>query len=147
MSIIGSILGGGLLEGASKIIGVLKLSPEKRAEFEAAALASQAELRKLELDLEAKAQDVLAREFEAAGANIRAETTSSDRFTSRARPSFLYIVNFIFLWNYVVAPLTGRVPLDLPEPLFWLFGSVLLGYIGGRSWEKVTLNTLSTSAK
>ena len=74
-----------------------------------------------------------------AGENIRAETMSGDKFTSRARPLFLYICNFILLWNYVVVPLLGRTPIEFPEPMFWLFGSVMLGYVGARTWEKAQL--------
>ena len=50
----------------------------------------------------------------------------------------MYIVEFILLWNYVAVPLFKQMPVVLPEPLFWLFGSAVLGYTGARSWEKIS---------
>jgi hypothetical protein len=127
---LGSILGSGVGEAVSKIARVFKADPTVIAE-------NQAELKKIEYELQGKLQDAVSREIEAASSNIRAEAGSGDKFTSRARPTFLYICNAVIGWNYIIAPLFGRQPLDLPEPLFWLFGSVMLGYTGARSWEKV----------
>jgi hypothetical protein len=52
----------------------------------------------------------------------------------------MYIVEAILLCNYIIFPLINRTPLALPEPLFWLFGSAVLGYTGARSWEKIGLS-------
>jgi hypothetical protein len=81
----------------------------------------------------------MSREVEAASANIRAEATTGDKFTSRARPSFIYVMLVILVANYIVFPLGGKTPLNFPDALFWLFGSCMLGYTGARSWEKVTV--------
>lgn len=126
---IGSILGGTLGETIAKVARVFKADPTVIAE-------NEAELKKIEYELQGKLQDAVTREVEAASANIRAEASSGDKYTSRARPTFLYVVNFIILWNYAIAPLFGREMLELPEALFWLFGSAILGYTGARSWEK-----------
>lgn len=131
------ILGGSLLGGIKEIIGQFKLSPEKKAELEATFEAHKHELAMKQAELEARLAEYQAREIEAAGANIRAEAQSGDKYTSRARPTFLYVVNVILVWNYIVVPLFKQQPLALPEPLFWLFGSVMLGYTGARTWEKV----------
>jgi hypothetical protein len=89
--------------------------------------------------IEAQAQDaIITREVEAASANIRAEATNGDKFTSRARPLFLYVCNVILVWNYIIVPTRGLTPVAFPDPLFWLFGSVMLGYVGARSWEKIS---------
>ena len=121
-----------------KCVGTFKLSPEKAAEMQMLKETHAADLAKLQLQMEAQAQDAITREVEAAGANIRAEATNGDKFTSRARPLFLYVCNTIILCNYLVLPLMGRPSLNFPEPLFWLFGSVMLGYVGARSWEKIS---------
>ena len=129
------LLGGDIGDVFSKVVGTFKLSPEKAAELESLKETHAADLAKLQLQIESNAQDALTKEVEAASANIRAEAQTGDKYTSRARPTFLYICNLIVFWNYLVVPLMGRKPVDFPEPLFWLFGSVMLGYVGARSWS------------
>ena len=126
---LGSILGSTLGDTFAKIVGVFKADPT-------VVIEKKAELEKIQLELQGKLQDALTSEIQAASANIRADATSGDRFTQRARPSFMYIVEVILVCNYILFPLLSRPPLDLPEPLFWLFGSAILGYTGARSWEK-----------
>jgi hypothetical protein len=94
------------------------------------------ELVKMQLEMEMAEQEAITKEIETASANIRAEAMSGDKYTSRARPSFIYMMLAIMICNYVVFPIIGRAMLEFPEPLFWLFGSVMLGYTGARSWEK-----------
>lgn len=82
---------------------------------------------------------------------IIAEAQSSDPWTSRARPSFLYVVYVLLLWSIPMGVLTIFRPeaaaafttgfktwmLAIPEPVLTLFGVVMTGYVAGRSWEKV----------
>lgn len=82
---------------------------------------------------------------------IIAEAQSSDPWTSRARPSFLYVVYVLLLWSIPMGVLTIFKPeaaasftagfqawmLAIPEPVLTLFGVVMTGYVAGRSWEKV----------
>lgn len=82
---------------------------------------------------------------------IIAEAQSSDPWTSRARPSFLYAVYVLLLWSIPMGVLTIFRPeaaaafttgfkawmLAIPEPVLTLFGVVMTGYVAGRSWEKV----------
>lgn len=82
---------------------------------------------------------------------ILAEANSSDKWTSRARPSFLYVVYILILASIpmgVVYAINPHAAADvtagfrawlsaIPESYLQLFGAVMLGYIGGRSWEKV----------
>jgi len=133
---IGSILGGGLGKLFKDVVGTFKLSPEKKAEFEAVVAAHAHELAVKQAELEGKLAESVSREIEAASANIRAEAGSGDKYTSRARPSFLYVMLAIFVCNYIAFPLLNRLPLTFPEALFWLFGSCMLGYTGARTWEK-----------
>ena len=127
---IHDILGGSILDGVSKIIGLFKVDPT-------VALEKQTELEKIRLDMEAKIQEGVTKEIEAASANIRAEAQSGDKYTSRSRPSFIYVMLAIFVCNYIIFPVLSRPPLTFPEPLFWLFGSCMLGYTGARTWEKI----------
>ena len=81
---------------------------------------------------------------------IVAEAGSSDPWTSRARPSFLYVMYAIILWA-VPMGLVGALSPDtaraigqsmtaylngLPEPLYALFGTGYLGYAVMRQWGK-----------
>jgi hypothetical protein len=137
MPLLETIIGGNVGDLFQKIVGTFKLSPEKAAEMQELREQHAVDLQKIQLDLQAKADDALSREIEAASANIRAEATTGDKYTSRARPSFLYIMMGILLANYVLFPLLHRMPLEFPDALFWLFGSCMLGYTGARTWEKV----------
>lgn len=131
MALIDTLLTGGLGQLIKDIIGSFKLSPEAKMEFEKELAAHEFELKKIDAELESKLS-------EHAAANIQAEEKSGDKYTARARPTFMYIVEFILLWNYVAVPLFKQMPVVLPEPLFWLFGSAVLGYTGARSWEKIS---------
>lgn len=81
---------------------------------------------------------------------IIAEASSADPWTSRARPSFLYVVYILLLWSIPMGVLfvfnpeaAGRFTLGfkgwldaIPEPILVLFGTVMTGYVAGRTWEK-----------
>jgi len=82
---------------------------------------------------------------------IVAEAQSSDPWTSRARPSFLYVMYVMLLWALpmgVIAAFRPEAARDiahgmnaylngLPEPLFALFGTGYLGYTAARQWGKI----------
>ena len=82
---------------------------------------------------------------------IIAEAQSADPWTSRARPFFLYVVYILLLWSIPMGVLTVFAPEraaaftigfkawmeSIPEPVLVLFGTVMTGYVIGRSWEKV----------
>ena len=82
---------------------------------------------------------------------IIAEAESKDPWTSRARPSFLYVMYALILWalpmgmlaafNPGAAQAIGKGMTDylaaLPEPLYALFGTGYLGYTVVRQWGKV----------
>lgn len=82
---------------------------------------------------------------------IVAEARSPDPWTSRARPSFLYVMYAMILWALPMGILAAFNPLaakdiatgmnnylnGLPEPLFALFGTGYLGYTAARQWGKV----------
>ena len=126
-----------LIEIGAKLID--KLIPDK----EAAA--------KAKLDLIALEQQGQLEELRTRMSAILAEAQSDDPWTSRARPSFLYVVYFLILFSLPMGFLSAISPETatqvsagfsqwlsaLPESLTDLFTFVMLGYIGGRSWEKV----------
>jgi hypothetical protein len=126
-----------LLEVGGKIIDKLIPDPEAKA--------------KAQLELAKMAQDGQLEEMKTQMSAILAEAQSSDPWTSRARPSFLYVVYILLLWSIPMGVLTVFHPdaaqrftvgfkawMDaLPEPILTLFGTVMLGYVVGRSWEKV----------
>lgn len=82
---------------------------------------------------------------------IVAEANSQDPWTSRARPSFLYVMYAIILWALPMGILAAFSPSTadeiargmnaylngLPEPLYALFGTGYLGYTAARQWGKV----------
>jgi len=82
---------------------------------------------------------------------ILAEAQSADPWTSRARPSFLYVMYAVILWAIpmgLIAAFRPEAARDiaagmnaylngLPEPLYALFGTGYLGYTAARQWGKV----------
>ena len=79
---------------------------------------------------------------------IVAEAQSSDPWTSRARPSFLYVMYALLLWAIPMGLIAAVVPgtadaiargmtaylRGLPEELYALFGTGYLGYTAARAW-------------
>lgn len=82
---------------------------------------------------------------------ILAEAQSANPWTSRARPSFLYVMYAIILWAIPMGLIAAVRPEaatniasgmnaylnGLPEPLNDLFGTGYLGYTAARQWGKV----------
>lgn len=82
---------------------------------------------------------------------IVAEAKSADHWTSRARPSFLYVMYTVILWAIpmgLIAAFRPEAARDiaegmnaylngLPEPLYALFGTGYLGYTAARQWGKI----------
>ncbi|WP_019832616.1 3TM-type holin [Sphingomonas sp. PR090111-T3T-6A] len=79
-----------------------------------------------------------------------AEEPSADRFTSRARPAFLYVMYALLLGAFPMAGIAAARPdiaalmtraisaylAAIPEPLYALFGTGYLGYTVARTWGK-----------
>jgi hypothetical protein len=81
---------------------------------------------------------------------IVAEAQSTDPWTSRARPSFLYVMYVLLLWSIpmgliaavrpemataIATGMTSYLRL-IPDPLYALFGTGYLGYTAARQWGK-----------
>lgn len=90
-------------------------------------------------------------QLEAAQAVMKAEALSSDPWTSRARPSFLYVVYVLLLAALPMGIVSAISPetaaaialgfknwlAAIPAAITDLFTYVMLGYITGRSFEKI----------
>ena len=81
---------------------------------------------------------------------ILAEANSEDPWTSRARPSFLYVIYIFILASIPFGALFAFKPdvadsvvtgvtswlAAIPEEMWWMFGAGYLGYTGFRSYDK-----------
>lgn len=81
---------------------------------------------------------------------IITEAQSPDPWTSRSRPSFLYVIYICILMSIpmgVVSAIKPEIAVAvangfaswlnaIPESLYALFGAGYLGYTGARTWEK-----------
>ncbi|MEO8724042.1 MAG: holin family protein [Sphingobium sp.] len=82
---------------------------------------------------------------------IMVEAQSTDPWTSRARPAFLYVMYALLLWSIPMGLIAGAQPAmagaiahgmnaylaGIPEPLYALFGTGYLGYTAARTWGKI----------
>jgi hypothetical protein len=107
----------------------------EKAKLELLALQGTQEMQMIEAQLQA----------------IVAEANSKDPWTSRARPSFLYVMYILLLASLPMGVLSAFNPAaahdiaagmnaylaGLPEPLYALFGTGYLGYTAARQWGKV----------
>jgi len=131
----------GIIEGLiGPIAGIIdKVIPDPKARDEA-------KLRLLELQ---GSQEMEATRTQLSA--IVAEAQSADPWTSRARPSFLYVMYTLLLWAIpmgligAIRPDMARAIADnmnaylagIPEPLYALFGTGYLGYTAARQWGKI----------
>lgn len=91
-------------------------------------------------------------EIQARLAAIVAEANSNDPWTSRARPSFLYVMYALILFALPMGILAAFNPAmalaigqgmnaylgGLPDSLYALFGTGYLGYTAARQWGKIS---------
>lgn len=89
--------------------------------------------------------------IEARLAAIVAEAQSADPWTSRARPSFLYVMYVLILLSVPMGAIAAFNPAAahaigtgmtaylaaLPDALYALFGTGYLGYTAARQWGKM----------
>lgn len=129
-----------LLTAAIPVIGELLDNVIETDEEKAAAKAKLMQL----------AQDGQLKDLEVRLSAILAEANSNDPWTSRARPTFLYVIYILILFAvpmgflsafnpdlaYGVAEGFGYWLNMIPEPLYALFGAGYLGYAAARSWDK-----------
>lgn len=131
----------GIVELGKKLID--GLFPDK--------LAHDAERAKLELALATLAQNGELEKMSIQLSAIIAEAQSEDPWTSRARPSFMYVIYILLLFSIPMGLLSAARPdmaasittgmttylSKIPQELYYLFGAGYLGYTGVRGWQKV----------
>lgn len=126
----------GLISPIAKLIDKIIPDPEARdrAKLELLKLEGSQEMEALKVQLSA----------------IVAEAQSTDPWTSRARPSFLYVMYALLLWAIPMGLIAAAEPrmaesiargmnaylAGIPEPLYALFGTGYLGYTAARQWGK-----------
>jgi hypothetical protein len=127
---------GNILNIGAKLIDKLFPDPTERERAKLELLKQQqiGELQEIQIALSA----------------IIAEANSTDPWTSRARPTFLYVIYSVIILC-VIGAIVGvwwpdrvftagnnlSVLLNaIPESLWWLFGAGYLGYTGSRSFDK-----------
>lgn len=126
----------GLIGPVTKLIDKIIPDPKAReqAKLELLRLETAQELESIKAQLSA----------------IVAEAQSADAWTSRARPSFLYVMYALILWSIpmgLIAALSpslangiakgmGAYLAGIPESLYALFGTGYLGYTAARAWGK-----------
>lgn len=129
------LVGGDPLKGITSLIDQFHLSPEQKLQLQQA--ADQLQLQRDQIEA-ARDQAITAIQ----GQNIRAETTSSDAYVRRARPTFLYLMYLCILFSLIVAPAISAAQgrgfqiMQIPDAYLQLFGVAFLGYVGARSWDK-----------
>lgn len=139
---IDPIIGGGILAAVNKAIDHFfpnTAEAEKRKQ-EAFVMLQQGEFKHEELKMSA----------------ILAEANSKDPWTSRARPSFLYVI-YIFILSAIpmgfVAAFNAELAIEvangmgawleaIPTELYTLFGAGYLGYTYKRSQDKAASKEL-----
>ncbi len=117
------------------------LPPEKMSEGDRA---------KLEADLKLAIMQAEESQLQTRMSAILAEAKSADPWTSRARPSFLYVM-YILILIAVPMGILSAFSLEtadavatgmqkwlaaIPEGLWAVFGAGYLGYSAARSWDK-----------
>jgi len=125
-----------IMDVGGKLIDKLIPDPEAKAKarLDLAKLAQDGELQLLQTQMSA----------------IVTEANSKDPWTSRARPSFLYVMYVLILWcipmgilsafspetaDAITAGMTGYLS-AIPESLWALFGTGYLGYTAARQYGK-----------
>src|SRR5690606_6361965 len=119
-----SILAGGLIDLGSTLIK--RLIPDKeaaaQAQLELAVMQQTGELKELETRMSA----------------ILAEANSKDPWTSRARPSFMYVFYFVIMILTFIAPLVG---IFNPDAMAQFYANVATGFkaIPEEMWYTFTI--------
>lgn len=135
------VIGGGLLKLGSTILDKIFPDPEQRARAQIELMKAEKEGQLAEAKLQMSA--------------ILAEAQSNDPWTSRARPSFMYVMYILILACIPMGILAAFHPevaakiaegmkswlTAIPEELWTVFGVGYLGYTGARSFEKMKKGT------
>jgi len=151
MSFLTEVFGGGLGKLVKDVVGTFKLTPEKKAEMEAAIEANSHEIQMKEYELTVKAMDAEAAIIDAQKAIIVAEMQQTDNFTKRARPMIVYAGLVAIFLAHIILPYIvyfakeAVPPIELPTEFWYVWGGVCSVWFVGRSFER--LGSTSNSVK
>jgi hypothetical protein len=128
---IGSILGSGIGDAVSKIVGLFKVPPEKQLE-------AQTELTKIQVELQNKIEDAIAREVETINQTMREEAKSEHWMQWSWRPLVGYAFSGMIINNYILLPYFPQLKAIEIPPQAWLSMLSILGISAGtRGWQKI----------
>lgn len=134
---LSAAVAGGLLDIGGELIDRLFPDPAEKDK-------ARKELKRLEQEGELE-------ELSTRMSAIMSEAESNDPWTSRARPSFMYVFYVVILSLVIVAPILGIFYPDqmqtffgnvglgfkaIPQELWWTFTSGYLGYGAFKTFEK-----------
>jgi hypothetical protein len=142
LNALGGDIGESIFNFGGKLID--KIWPDKTAQ--------EAERAKAQLALIQLQQDGEFRILQTQMSAILAEAQSADPWTSRARPTFMYVIYIMIIMGIPMGFLSAFKPEialavangmkqwlnAIPDSLYTLFGVGYLGYAGARSWDKNT---------
>jgi len=134
LKVIGNVTGiGSVKDAVNVVIGAIKGNPELEQKLR------DFELERMRIEIKENAS---VRKL------LEIEVASEDKFVRRVRPAAIWCVVAVIAVNFVVLPVLNAVlwaagadivtlqyP-DLPENVYWLFGSLFGLYTGARSWDK-----------
>lgn len=105
------------------------------------AIADKDLAAKLKADLQIKLMETSAQEVKAAASIIEAEA-KSNWYVAGWRPTLMYVLIFILVWNYILGPFMllffkAQITFTLPGDVWTLLTVGLGGYTLGRSGESI----------
>ena len=139
---LGTLLGGGLADTIKAVVGTFKLSPEKKAEIEAAIEDNLQQIRMKEYELQVRGMDMEAATIDAQKSIIVAEMQQSDAYTKRARPTIVYAGLVAIFLAHIIMPYVSHftrntVPdISLPTDFWYVWGAVCSVWFIGRTMER-----------
>lgn len=131
---------GGILSGTGKLFKDIRTALTGKEPLDANKAAELAlKVQEMETTIETTRLSVMI-----------AEASSQDKWTSRARPAFLYVVYIFILAAFPMGLVFAFYPASavaivagvkawleaIPESMWALFGAGYLGYVGARSYDK-----------
>lgn len=126
---------GGVIKPVTDLVDSLHTSEEEKLRAKAGLLAIQAALVERVLDYE-------SRLAEAQSKVIQAEAQGVSWLQRNWRPLLMLIFTFIVFNNYVLVPIFGLTPANVPDAMWTLMQIGVGGYIVGRSGEKIVPNVI-----
>lgn len=133
---LASLLTGGIMDGASKIIGQFVQDPDEKAKAELA-------MKELVQKETAEKEQTIRTTMKARERIMVAELQQSDNYTKRARPTVVYFGLGMISFNYCIVPVftlfkpeLQLTAFNLPAEFWMAWGGIVATWSVGRSAEK-----------